>query len=98
MQLSTPHLQDHDHRALLEAYLKELNLPMFLEHYQAYAKMPCVRGNLRSASCWLYVRQKPVAERPNVLSEPLRQPNSLSSKSSQAMILRRSRVSKKRAC
>lgn len=38
MQGPAPHFQDHDHRALLEAYLKELNLPMFLEHYQAYAK------------------------------------------------------------
>lgn len=33
-----PNFKDQDHRALLEAYLKALNLEMFLEHYQAYAK------------------------------------------------------------
>jgi DNA replication protein DnaC len=38
MQLPHPDFKDQDHRALLEAYLKELNLPMFVEHYQAYAK------------------------------------------------------------
>jgi DNA replication protein DnaC len=38
MQLSQTKLSDQGHQALLEAYLKTLNLPMFLEHYQAYAK------------------------------------------------------------
>jgi DNA replication protein DnaC len=38
MQSPHPHFKEQDHRALLEAYLKTLNLPMFLEHYQAYAK------------------------------------------------------------
>jgi IstB-like ATP binding protein len=38
MQLSPTKLSDQGHQALLEAYLKTLNLPMFLEHYQAYAK------------------------------------------------------------
>ena len=38
MQSPQPNFKDQDHRALLEAYLKALNLTMFLEHYQAYAK------------------------------------------------------------
>src|SRR2546421_9032835 len=38
MQLPQTLLKDQGHQALLEAYLKALNLPMFLEHYQAYAK------------------------------------------------------------
>jgi DNA replication protein DnaC len=35
---SSPRVPDQDHQALLEGYLKALNLSMFLEHYQAYAK------------------------------------------------------------
>src|SRR6266566_2347890 len=38
MQSPHPNFKEQDHRALLEAYLKALNLTMFLEHYQAYAK------------------------------------------------------------
>lgn len=38
MQLPQPPLKEQGQQALLEAYLKALNLPMFLEHYQAYAK------------------------------------------------------------
>jgi DNA replication protein DnaC len=38
MQLPQTPSKDQGHQALLEAYLKALNLPMFLEHYQAYAK------------------------------------------------------------
>src|SRR6266699_3763285 len=38
MQLPQTPVRDQGHQALLEAYLKALNLPMFLEYYQAYAK------------------------------------------------------------
>ncbi len=38
MQLPQTPAKEQGYQALLEAYLKVLNLPMFLEHYQAYAK------------------------------------------------------------
>src|ERR1700730_10472662 len=33
-----PSAQNHDHQALLEAHLRALNLPAFLQLYQSYAR------------------------------------------------------------
>jgi hypothetical protein len=50
MQVPQTKLSDQGHQALLEAYLKTLNLPMFLEHYQAYAALRSIPGTVLAGS------------------------------------------------
>lgn len=51
MQLPQTPPKEQGHQALLEAYLKALNLPMFLERIPwPMPKMRCVLGKLQNGS------------------------------------------------
>jgi len=54
--------ESRGHQALLEAYLRTLKLPMFLHHYQAYAK-DAARGDLSFERFLLALCEAEVTER-----------------------------------